>query len=329
MSEQIDLQVSQFQNTFATLESEIHNVIVGMDHVVRGVLSTIFAGGHALMEGVPGLGKTLLVKSINEALGLHFKRIQFTPDLMPTDVTGTEILTEDEAGRRQFVFKKGPIFANVILADEINRATPKTQAALLEAMEERQITVLDQTHILAKPFFVLATQNPIELEGTYPLPEAQLDRFLAKYMVPSPTTMQLKEILKRTTGSESGVIRTVFSPQEAPYIIEEMKALVRRVVVADPMLDIVVQLLTRLTPGSENATSETGRYVRFGPGPRGAQAVLMLSKVHALLDGRMNVSYEDFKATLCPALRHRLILNFQADADGVTADTIIEKVLAG
>ncbi len=328
MSIELEQGVRNFQNVFFTIEKEIGNVIVGMEHVVRGALSAVFAGGHALMEGVPGLGKTLLVKSINDALGLNFKRIQFTPDLMPTDVTGTQVLTEDEHGRRQFVFKPGPIFANIVLADEINRATPKTQAALLEAMEERQITVLDETHTLDQPFFVLATQNPIELEGTYPLPEAQLDRFLCKVMVPAPSSQELKEILRRTTGAEKYKVRTVFSPEEAPSIIQDMKLLVRKVVVADPMLDIVAQIMTRLTPGSRQAADVTSKYVRFGPGPRGAQAVLMLSKVQALLDGRLNVSFEDISAVLISALRHRLILNFQAEADSVSADDVIQAVLS-
>jgi MoxR-like ATPase len=245
---------------------------------------------------------------------------------MPSDVTGTQVLTEDEAGKRRFVFKPGPIFANIVLADEINRATPKTQAALLEAMEERQITVLDETHQLSKPFFVLATQNPIELEGTYPLPEAQLDRFLVKLLVKPPTSAQLKDILSRTTGSAVPVVTPAFSPEEVVAKIEEMKQLVRQVVVADPMLEVLVRLIAGVTPGNQYATEAVRKYVRFGPGPRGAQAVMMIAKVCALLDGRINLSFDDIKLALIPALRHRLILNFQAEADGVSTDTILEEI---
>jgi MoxR-like ATPase len=325
-AENLEREIAEFNHVFRSIESEIGKVIVGMEHVVGGALSAIFAGGHVLMEGVPGLGKTLLVKSINEAFGLSFKRIQFTPDLMPSDVTGTQVLTEDDSGRRRFVFKPGPIFANIVLADEINRATPKTQASLLEAMEERQVTVLDQTYSLQSPFFVLATQNPIELEGTYPLPEAQLDRFLIKLKVPAPSSDQLKEILTRTTGVNTGVVRAVFQPDEAVTRIEHMKSLVRKVVVADPVLDILVHLMSSLTPGSERASEKVNTYVRFGPGPRGAQAVLLMAKVRALRESRINLAFEDIRATIVEAIRHRLILNFQAEADDVTAEEIISEV---
>jgi len=324
--EALQSAIGQFNLTFREIESQVGQAIVGLEQVVRSTLSAIFAGGHVLMEGAPGLGKTLLVKSFNEALGLDFKRIQFTPDLMPSDVTGTQIITEDEHGRRQFVFKPGPIFANLILADEINRATPKTQAALLEAMEERQITVLDQTYKLRPPFFVLATQNPIELEGTYPLPEAQLDRFLIKILVPSPTSQQLKEILYRTTGISTQRIESVFRDEEAASQIESMKQLVRRVAVAEPILDILARLVSSLTPSSEHAHEMAKKYIRFGPGPRGAQATLMMAKVSALLDSRINVAFDDVQSAILPALRHRLILSFQAEADGVTADDILKSV---
>ena len=319
-------EVAQFNHTFRQIESEIHQAIVGMEDVVRRTLATIFAGGHVLLEGVPGLGKTLLVKSIASALGLSAKRIQFTPDLMPSDVTGTQVLTEDDSGKRRFVFKPGPVFANIVLADEINRATPKTQSALLEAMEEKQITVLDETHILSQPFFVLATQNPIELEGTYPLPEAQLDRFMVKLLVDAPSPAELKEILNRTTGTHVGEVGSVFQDGQGALHIESMKRLVRHVVVADPLLEILVRIISALTPGSDFATEKASRYLRYGPGPRAAQAVMLSSKVHALLDSRVNMSYEDMKNSITPALRHRLVLNFQAEADGVSADDIIEEV---
>lgn len=322
----VQAAVNDFNRTFNELEQQIGQVIVGMSSIVRGSLATIFSGGHVLLEGVPGLGKTLLVKSIANAFGLSVKRIQFTPDLMPTDITGTQVLTEDEQGKRRFVFKPGPIFANIVLADEINRATPKTQAALLEAMEEKQITALDETYQLQQPFFVLATQNPIELEGTYPLPEAQLDRFLMKLHVIPPSPSELKEVLNRTTGTMKPRVAPVFTPENVHQQVELMKQLVRQVVVADPILEILVRMISALTPGSEFAGDLVNRYVRFGPGPRGAQAVMMASKVNALLDSRINLSFDDLKSTLIPCLRHRLVLNFQAEADGVSADEIIEQV---
>jgi MoxR-like ATPase len=323
---EIEEHIAAFADTFSRVEGEIGRVIVGMNEVVRCTLSAIFAGGHVLLEGVPGLGKTLLVKSISRALGLSFRRIQFTPDLMPSDVTGTQVLTEDSSGKRTFVFKEGPVFANIVLADEINRATPKTQASLLEAMEERQVSVLGETHKLPQPFFVLATQNPVELEGTYPLPEAQLDRFMAKVMVPAPSSAELKEILRRTTGVTIPEAQTVFTQAEMLRRIGGMKKLVRQVAVADPMQEVLVRMLSALTPGSEFATENTERYVRFGPGPRGAQAVMLLAKVSALLDSRINLAFEDLRSAILPALRHRLILNFQAEADGVSSDDIIDQV---
>ena len=318
--------IVDFSESFAQLEAEVGRVIVGMQDVVRRTLSAIFAGGHVLLEGVPGLGKTLLVKSISRAFGISFRRIQFTPDLMPSDVTGTQILTEGDDGKRRFIFKQGPIFANIVLADEINRATPKTQAALLEAMEERQVTVLGETYPLAQPFFVLATQNPVELEGTYPLPEAQLDRFLVKLLLASPSASDLKEVLRRTTGVDVPEAKPVFPPEEASERIAQMRQLVRQVFVPDPLQDALVRMLGALTPSNQFATSLVKKYVRFGPGPRGAQGVIMSAKVSALLDSRINLSFDDIRASLLPALRHRMILNFQAEADGVTADDIIEEV---
>ncbi|MCB0318215.1 MAG: AAA family ATPase [Bdellovibrionales bacterium] len=319
-------EVDEFAHTFSQIRSEVERVIVGMEDIVQGTLCSILAGGHVLLEGVPGLGKTLLVKSIANTLGLSFKRIQFTPDLMPSDVTGTQVLSEGDDGRRGFVFKPGPIFANVVLADEINRATPKTQAALLEAMEEKQATVLGDTYKLDQPFFVLATQNPVELEGTYPLPEAQLDRFLVKLILRLPDAESLKTILTRTTGSDVPSASSVFPGNTGAVKIEGMKSLVRKVLAADPILEILVRIISALTPGNEFATEKVNKYIRFGPGPRGAQAVMLFSKVNALLDSRMNVSFEDLRVALLPALRHRLVLNFHAEADGVTADDIIIEI---
>lgn len=318
--------MEEFIDTFSALEKEVARVIVGMKGVLGLTIGTIFAGGHVLLEGVPGLGKTLLIKSLARALGLTFKRIQFTPDLMPSDVTGTQVLTEDDSGKRRFVFKPGPIFANVILADEINRATPKTQSALLEAMEERQITVLDETYQLHLPFFVLATQNPVELEGTYPLPEAQLDRFMVKLLVLPPSSEELKEVLRRTTGATIPLANLVFKPSEAEARIEKMKQFVRQVIVADPIAEVIARMIAALTPQSEYATDLAKRYVRFGPGPRGAQAMILLAKVLALRDSRVNISLDDIREVIVPTLRHRLILNFQAEADGISADEIIEEV---
>ena len=318
--------VESFQQIFRQIQEQISTAIVGNQDIVNGTLASIFAGGHVLLEGAPGLGKTLLVRSIADSLGLSFKRIQFTPDLMPSDVTGTQVLTEDEQGRRTFQFKPGPIFAHIVLADEINRATPKTQSSLLEAMEEKQVTVLGDTHVLEQPFFVLATQNPIELEGTYPLPEAQLDRFLVKLLLEQPDAASLKEILKRTTGSAASKIQPVLEPEESALRLQSMKALVREVSVAEPLQEIIVRLLSALNPESEYASKEVKQYVRFGPGPRGAQAVMMLAKVYALLAGRINLAFDDIKLAINPALRHRLILNFQADAEAVNADNLIDAI---
>jgi len=318
--------VNDFQNTFTELEREVGKVIVGMQGVVRSTLAAICARGHVLLEGAPGLGKTSLVKAISSTLGLSFKRVQFTPDLMPSDITGTQVLTEEPGEGRRFVFKEGPIFANIVLADEINRATPKTQSALLEAMEERQVTVLNQTYKLPQPFFVLATQNPIEVEGTYPLPEAQLDRFLVKILVPSPSSAELKEILSRTTGTVSAPIKPLFSESEAPARLDAMQSLVRHVVVSDPIQEVIVRLIAALTPTSPFATPNAKRYIRFGPGPRGAQSLVMSAKVAALLDKRINLAFEDIQNAITATLRHRLILNFQAEADGVTSDDLIEEV---
>ena len=316
----------KFQESFKGLEAEVRKVIVGHDDTIRKVLIAFFAGGHVLLEGVPGLGKTLLVKTLSHALGVSFKRIQFTPDLMPSDIVGTQVLAEIN-GRREFQFKQGPIFAHVVLADEINRATPKTQSAVLEAMEEKQVTVFGESHILESPFMVLATQNPIELEGTYPLPEAQLDRFFFKLLVVPPTPTELREILRRTTGIETANMQEVLS-EDGGRLINEMKQLLRQVLIAPPIEDYVVRLVHATQPQPQNSpNSPVRQYLRFGSSPRGAQSVILGAKGHALADGRVHVSYEDVENSLYPALRHRIILNFQAEAENVTADQILAEVM--
>ena len=322
------MEPQQFQQAFKTLETEVQKVIVGHDDLIRKILIAFFAGGHVLLEGVPGLGKTLLVKSLSQALGMSFKRIQFTPDLMPSDIVGTEVLTED-SGRREFQFKRGPIFAHVVLADEINRATPKTQSAVLEAMEEKQVTVFGDSHILETPFIVLATQNPIELEGTYPLPEAQLDRFFFKLLVTAPAPAELKEILKRTTGTVTGEISKVL-PEDGGRLVGEMQQLLRQVMIAPPIEDYVVRLVHGTQPDAVNggpAKSSVKQYIRYGASPRGAQAIILGAKGQALTEHRVHVSYEDVERVIYPALRHRLILNFQAEAENITTDQVIGEVL--
>ncbi len=322
------MEPERFQETLKRLENEIQKIIVGHDEVIRKVLIAFFAGGHILLEGVPGLGKTLLVKSLSRALGMSFKRIQFTPDLMPSDIVGTEVLT-DNNGRREFQFKQGPIFAHVVLADEINRATPKTQSAVLEAMEEKQVTVFGESHILESPFMVLATQNPIELEGTYPLPEAQLDRFFFKLLVAPPAPDQLREILKRTTGADVGECAKVL-PDDGGQLVNEMKLLLRQVMIAPPIEDYVVRLVHATQPNSEQSGSSNGsvkQFIRFGSSPRGAQSVILGAKGNALAEGRVHVSYEDVEKVLPSALRHRIILNFQAEAENVSADQILAEVM--
>jgi MoxR-like ATPase len=319
------LRVRRFRELFTAIEQEVGRVIVGQATVLRKVLSAFFAGGHVLLEGVPGLGKTLIVRSVSQALGLSFKRIQFTPDLMPSDIIGAQILSERDGGG-EFRFRRGPIFANIVLADEINRATPKTQSAVLEAMEEHQVTAFGETYPLDEPFFVLATQNPIELEGTYPLPEAQLDRFLFKVLVAPPTPGELREILRRTTSGERADIRAVLPLESAADVVAEMRQLVRQVLIAPPLEDYVVSVITAATPGGPVVIAAVRDYLRFGPGPRAAQAVVLGAKVNALLDGRGNVSFDDVADVIVPAVRHRLILNFQAEAEGVTAERILGEV---
>ncbi len=325
-SDNVGREIEAFRQNFFAIEREVQRIVVGQADVLRLTLCAIFAGGHILLEGAPGLGKTLLVKSISQAMGLSFNRIQFTSDLMPSDITGTQVLNENEDGKREFVFKPGPIFANIVLADEVNRSGPKTQSALLEAMEEKQVSVLGTTHKLPQPFFVLATQNPIELEGTYPLPEAQLDRFVFKIIVQPPRASELKEILARTTGSHKPAPQPALDTRHSAATIMQMRELVKKVVVAPPLEDLLVGTIFALTPNSGSCTESVSEYVRFGPGPRGAQSILLAAKVCALLDNRLNLAYEDIKSVVVPALRHRMILNYQAEAEGVTADQIIQDV---
>ena len=315
--------IQTFRESYAALRAEIGKVIVGHDAIVEGTLIALFAGGHVLLEGVPGLGKTLLVRSLSEVLDLSFSRIQFTPDLMPADILGTNIVMEVPGGRREFQFQRGPIFAHLILADEINRATPKTQSALLEAMQEHQVTAGGELRKLGEPFFVMATQNPIDQEGTYPLPEAQLDRFFFKILVGYPSAEELSEVLSRTTAGTRAEVQKVLT-REA--LLDLMK-LVREVPVASHVKDYAVRLVLATHPKTETAAPISSQYLRFGSSPRGGQTLLLAGKVRALIEGRFNVSFDDIEAVATAALRHRLILNFEAEAEGITTDHIIAQVL--
>lgn len=316
-------RAAQFRQRFSALEAEIGKVIVGQQEIVRGVLTCLFVGGNALLEGVPGLGKTLFVRTLAQVLDLRFARVQFTPDLMPSDIVGTDVILETPEGRREVRFRAGPLFAQIVLADEINRAIPKTQSALLEAMQEHTVTVGGTTHKLPEPFIVLATQNPIEQEGTYPLPEAQLDRFLFKLVVPFTTREELNLILDRTTRSEHASPSKVMDAGE----IAGWQGLVREVLVAGPVQDYAIRLLLATHPNSEFATADTNRYLRAGGSPRGAQALILAGKVRALLEGRYNVSFEDIRKVYFPAMRHRVLLNFEAQAEGVASDTVLAAIV--
>jgi MoxR-like ATPase len=320
----VEQSIEAFRQDYQQLKAEIGKVIVGHEAIIDGTLSAIFAGGHVLLEGVPGLGKTLLVRTLSQALSLSFSRVQFTPDLMPADIVGTNLVVERSDGSKAFEFQHGPIFAHLILADEINRATPKTQSAMLEAMQERMVTAGGATRPLDQPFFVLATQNPIDQEGTYPLPEAQLDRFFFKLVVTYPTKEELKEVIRRTTeGFESSVAPILDGPT-----IQRYQELVRQVPVAEHVRDYAVRLILATHPDTENGAPISQQYLRFGSSPRGAQTLIVAAKVRALTDGRFNVSFEDIEACLLPALRHRLILNFEAEAEGMTTDQVLENILA-
>ena len=318
-------QIEKFRVVYKSLREEIGKVIVGQDAIVEGTINALFANGHVLLEGVPGLGKTLLVRTLSQVMDLSFNRIQFTPDLMPADVLGTNMVHETDDGKRAFEFQHGPIFAHLILADEINRATPKTQSAMLEAMQERSVTIGGEIRKLDLPFFVLATQNPIDQEGTYPLPEAQLDRFFYKLLVDYPTAGELSEIVTRTTENASVQISKVL---DGATLIE-LQQLVQQVPVASHVKDYAVRLILATHPNSETALDITNQFIRFGSSPRGAQSLLLGAKVRALTDGRFNVSFDDVAAVAPPALRHRLIVNFEADAEGVTTDLVLEKIMAG
>ncbi|MDG1511482.1 MAG: MoxR family ATPase [Mariniblastus sp.] len=320
---QFQEQADKFRERYQQIKDEIGKVIVGHDEIIHGVLTCMMIGGHCLLEGAPGLGKTLLVSTLSKALNLQSNRIQFTPDLMPADILGTNMVVETPDGGREFQFQKGPIFTQICLADEINRATPKTQSAMLETMQEGTVTVAGNRYVLDKPFFVLATQNPIEQEGTYPLPEAQLDRFLFKLVVGYSNREELATILDRTTKGISIQPDTVMDGRE----IQEWQQLVRKVILADHLQDYIVRLNLATHPEGEFAPKVTNDYLRWGASPRGAQTVALASKVRALLAGRFNVSFEDIRRAYLPAMRHRVVPNFEAQAEGITSDQVLLEIL--
>ena len=313
-------KIQQFASDFFRVDEEIGSVIIGQKELVRNVLTAMVAGGNVLLEGMPGLGKTQLVKAVGDAVDLEFSRIQFTPDLMPADVTGTTVMNREENGNMSFVFRKGPIFANLVLADEINRATPKTQSALLEAMQEHTVTGGSQTYRLEEPFFVLATQNPLETEGTYPLPEAQMDRFLFKLDVAFPNKEELMKIVLTTTD---GKVHRASKVMDGKRLLQ-MREIAQQVPVAEPVAEYLMDLILKTHPENPEAPEVVRQYVRYGASPRGAQAVLQAARIFALLAGRYHVAYEDIKQAAKPALRHRIFLNFEGMAEGKTSDEIIE-----
>jgi MoxR-like ATPase len=315
-------KLDDFVSTTGRLKTALARVIVGHDEVIDGVLTCILAGSHALLEGVPGLGKTLLVRTLSDAIDLPFSRIQFTPDLMPADILGTTVVLDAKAGGERFEFRKGPIFSPIVLADEINRATPKTQSALLEAMQEHRVTIGGTTHDLGQPYFVLATQNPLEMEGTYPLPEAQLDRFFFKLKVPFPTRQELHEILDRTTGNRVDTAPVTLGRSD----IVRLQGVVREVPVAPHVKDYVVRLVRATHPDLEGQSADIRRFAATGASPRGAQTLLLAAKIRALLAGRVSAGIEDVKVVALPALRHRLRLNFEGEAEGVTTDQLLSQL---
>ncbi len=322
-SEAIRAQLDLFRADFRRLRDEIGKVIVGQDEIVEGTLTALIAGGHVLLEGVPGLGKTLLVRTLADALHLKFQRIQFTPDLMPADLIGTNVVLETPEGGRKFEFQRGPVFANILLADEINRATPKTQSALLESMQEHSVTVAGQTYRLPEPFFVMATQNPLEMEGTYPLPEAQLDRFFFKLLVQFPRFGEIETILDRTTEAAKPRAEPIFDGER----ILALSELARQIPIAAEVRRYGIAIVMATHPENELAAPMTKQYVRFGSSPRGAQAIILAAKLRAILDGRYHVAREDIRAVAPAALRHRLILNFEGQAENVQTDQVIANVL--
>ena len=323
VSDELRQQFTRFRADFNRLRQEIGKVIVGQKEILDDLLLALIAGGHVLFEGVPGLGKTLTVRTLADALHLQFQRIQFTPDLMPADLTGTNVVLETTDGRKQFEFQAGPVFSNIVLADEINRATPKTQSALLEAMQEHSVTIGGKTHRLPEPYFVLATQNPLEMEGTYPLPEAQLDRFFCKLLVRFPTASELETILDRTTESTSAKAEPVLTGER----ILEMSRLARQIPIADEVRRYAIAMVLATHPDHELATKMSQRFVRYGSSPRGAQALILGAKIKAILDERYHVARQDLKAIAAPVLRHRLILNFEGQAEGVGTDLVIEDLI--
>ena len=316
--------LTYFTERVERLRAEVARVLVGQNEVVDAVLACLVADGHALLEGVPGLGKTLLVRTLAQCLSVEYRRIQFTPDLMPADIIGTQILAEDDSGNRRMAFQEGPVFTQVLLADEINRATPKTQSAMLEAMQERQVTVSGTRRPLPKPFFVLATQNPLEMEGTYPLPEAQLDRFFYKINVPFPTLAELVEVMNRTTGNATTSVSAVLTPEE----LFAMQRTVRTVEVAPEVMRYAMRLLLGTHGASEHGTESAKQFLRYGASPRGAQTLILGARVRALFEGRIYAGIEDVRSVAVLALRHRIGLNFEAEAEGLTADDLVRKVLS-
>ncbi len=325
VGEKMQQQAAAFCDRYDALRQQIGRVIVGHDEIVHGVLTCLFVGGHCLLEGVPGLGKTLLIRTLAKTLDLDFKRIQFTPDLMPADILGTNMVLESADGKRVFEFQKGPIFTQICLADEINRATPKTQSAMLETMQEGTVTVGGVRHVLQKPFFVMATQNPIEQEGTYPLPEAQLDRFLFKLVVGYSTRDELATIVDRTTRGVSIEADKVMEGDE----IIKWQGLIREVILAQHVQDYIVRLVLATHPQGPYSLPVTNQYLRWGSSPRGAQALALAAKIRSLLEGRFNVSFEDVRRVYLPALRHRVILNFEAQAEQIETDQVLLDVLEG